>query len=74
MATATLSFELPEEREQYQVALEAQDYRVALLAMDSWLRGKLRGGELPLAEQEIYREVREQLLLYFPLRNSRTCI
>ena len=37
---ATLTFTLPEDQEQFQVASQAQEYYLALWDMDQWLRDR----------------------------------
>lgn len=56
-----LIFDLPEEREDFEVAQNGWKYKIALDDMDNWLRSKLKYGEISATEAEIYEECRNKL-------------
>ena len=56
--TATLTFQLPEEQELLQVAVDSGKWRSAVIDMDQWLRGKVKHGP---CETEQYQEARSIL-------------
>lgn len=67
MPTATLTFQLPEEREDHQLALDGWRYRSALHALDERLRSAAKHGldkrvtfNPALARQWLWDAVRDQ--------------
>jgi len=54
---ATLEFELPEEKEDFEMASNAYKYRMALTDFDNYLRAKLKYEELP--NESIYEALSE---------------
>lgn len=59
---ATLTFDLPEDNEEYKVVQNAGGYLATLQDLDNFLRGKLKYGDLPEEVDKIYEEVRDKLL------------
>lgn len=57
----TLTFNLPEEQEEFEHAQNAHKYRSALQEFDNHLRGQLKYCELSDQEREIYERLREKL-------------
>lgn len=57
---ASLSFTLPEEKEEHEHAVKAQHYYVALGEFDDHLRRKLKYEELPEEVRIIYEQIREE--------------
>jgi hypothetical protein len=45
--TATLTFTLPEEQEEFYLAAKGADWRIVLEGMDNYLRGRLKHEDLP---------------------------
>jgi uncharacterized protein (DUF1800 family) len=45
--TATLTFTLPEEQEEFYLAAKGADWRIVLEDMDNYLRGRLKHEDLP---------------------------
>lgn len=58
---ATIEFNLPEEDEEFKVAVNGFRYCAALDDMDEFLRCKLKYGELTKAEAEVYSVCRDKL-------------
>jgi hypothetical protein len=57
-----LAFNTVSEKEDYEVALKAYDYKFALDDLDEFLRHKLKyDGDLAVAKQKVYQEVRDKL-------------
>jgi hypothetical protein len=61
---ATLEFNLPEEREEFEIALRAGKLQAALSEFENFLRAQLKYGELPEAEYKRVEMIREK---YFEL-------
>jgi hypothetical protein len=59
--TATLTFQLPEEQEEFYHAAKGADWRMALEDMDGYLRGRLKHEELTLDAAKALGEAREKL-------------
>jgi hypothetical protein len=59
MPKATLTFNLPEENEEYMTAVHAGDYRSALWELDQHLRSIVKYTDNP--NSEIYQEIRDKL-------------
>ena len=59
--TATLTFSLPEEQEEFYLAAKGADWRCALEDMDSYLRGRLKHEELTPDAAKALDEVRQKL-------------
>jgi hypothetical protein len=58
---ATIEFNLPEENEEFNIAVNAVKYYATLHDMDEFLRCKLKYGELTKAEAEVYSVCRDKL-------------
>ena len=60
---ATLKFKLPEDYEDYRMALDATAYHHILFSLDQWLRGKIKYPEDDLSEDKYntYQEVRDKI-------------
>lgn len=60
---ATLSFYLPEEREEHAAAVRAMDYKIAIEQISAFVRLKLKyGTDLSADEEDAFIEVREKIL------------
>ena len=58
----TLSFNLPEETEEFQNAQNGASYRYSVLQeLDNWLRSKLKHEDHPEIISAVYQEVRDKL-------------
>jgi hypothetical protein len=55
--TATLTFQLPEEQELLQVAVDGGKWRSAVSDMDQWLRRKVKHGEGDVSDYEDARRM-----------------
>lgn len=64
MPKAVLSFNLPEERDDFELAQKGLGYKLALGDLDEFLRGKLKYEEISTTEAVIYQKVRDQLHEY----------
>ena len=58
---AILKFNLPEDREDFDLAIKAHRYSSTLSEIDQWLRGELKHGELPNETYKAYEIVRKKL-------------
>ncbi len=64
MGRATLSWKIPDEREDFELAQKAVSLKSALFEVDQWLRQKLKyDDKLSDQEREIYQTVRDQFFL-----------
>jgi hypothetical protein len=59
--TATLTFQLPEEQEEFYLAAKGADWRMVLEDMDGYLRGRLKHEELTPDEAKALDEMRQKL-------------
>jgi hypothetical protein len=59
--TATLTFTLPEEQEEFYVCATGADWRMALEDMDAYLRGRLKHEELTPDADRALDESRQKL-------------
>jgi hypothetical protein len=59
--TATLTFTLPEEQEEFYLAAKGADWRCALEDMDAHLRGRLKHEELTPDADRALDEARQKL-------------
>ena len=59
--TATLTFQLPEEQEEFYHAAKGADWRMVLEDLDGYLRGRLKHEELTPNEAKALDEVRQKL-------------
>lgn len=68
---ATLTFDLPDDQEQFTVASQATDWVLAMWDLDQWLRGKLKcchatdsgyDGALKEAHDRLYEILQERNL------------
>ena len=64
---ATLTFQLPEETQDFQDACKAQHYISVIDELDNFLRNKLKYCELSATEDTIYSEIRSKL---YELKNE----
>ena len=60
--TATLTFQLPEEQDLFQVAVDSGKWRATVQEMDEWLRGKVKHGEGDVSDYSSAREMLHELL------------
>lgn len=56
-----LKFNLPEEREDFDLACKASKYSITLWEIDQWLRGELKHGELPNETYKAFEIVRKKV-------------
>lgn len=56
----TLEFNLPEENEEFDVAVNAMSYRIALADVGDYLREKLKYSDLTEEQYKIYEEINER--------------
>lgn len=56
-----LKFKLPEERDEFEVAQKAADYKIALFELDQWLRSRIKYHDLSTEHQDILQSVRDEL-------------
>ena len=61
MPKAILEFNLPEEREEHELALNAHQYMRIIEEMDDFLREKIKYEQLPPYDEKIYRDIRNKL-------------
>lgn len=63
MPKLTLTFNLPEEREEYENAYRGGDYKAVLYEIDQFLRGKIKYAPESVTEQELtfLQELRNKL-------------
>jgi hypothetical protein len=59
--TATLTFTLPEEQEEFYHAAKGAEWRIVVEDMDGWLRSKLKYEELTPEQDAAYEEARKHL-------------
>lgn len=59
--TGKLEFDLPEERCEFAVAVNAMRIAGGIWDFEQWLRGRLRHGDLSSAENAVYEEVLREL-------------
>jgi len=59
--TATLTFQLPDEQEEFYLAAKGADWRCALEDMDGHLRGRLKHEELTPDAAKALDEARQKL-------------
>lgn len=58
---AKLTFNLPEEREEYEMTMNALKYYSVLSEFDNYLRTKLKHEEMTDEVYDVYEKVREKL-------------
>lgn len=58
---AELTFDLPEEREEFEMAANGWKLYMAISTFDNWLRGKIKHEDLTDEQYEIYDKIRQQL-------------
>lgn len=68
MPKATLEFDLPEEKPEYDLMNNASNFFGALFDLGEYLRSRLKYTELSEAEVEIYENMREEF--YSILENN----
>lgn len=59
--TATLTFTLPEEQEEFYFAAKGADWRCVLEDLDGYLRGRLKYEDLPQDADKALDEARQKL-------------
>jgi hypothetical protein len=59
--TATLTFTLPEEQEEFQCAVDGSEWKSAMDDISNWLRAKLKYEELTPEQDAAYEAARNQL-------------
>lgn len=69
---ATLSFNLPEEQEEFKIATQAQDASIALYKFDQYLRARLKYEELSDEVHAALEHARERLREECLSRNVNT--
>lgn len=60
--TATLTFQLPEEQDEFQIAVDGAKWRATVQEMDEWFRGKIKHGEGDVSDYEVARGVLHAIL------------
>jgi hypothetical protein len=58
---ATLSFELPEEREEFEAATKGSAYKATLTDLDNYLRSRLKYEDLPEDVHDAIQKTRDKL-------------
>lgn len=58
---AILEFNLPEENEDHDLALNGYKYKIIVDEIDNYLRSKLKYEDLSDVEHDIYQKVRDEL-------------
>jgi hypothetical protein len=71
--TATLTFSLPEEQEEFDRAAKGADWRMIVEDMDGWLRSKLKHEELTPEQDAAYEEARKHLFSILEERGLQLC-
>jgi hypothetical protein len=59
--TATLTFTLPDEQEEFYLAAKGADWRMVVEDTDGWLRSKLKHDDLTPEQDAAYEEARKHL-------------
>lgn len=59
MAKVTLTFDLPEELDDFKAALQGRDLQFALWDIDQYLRAKIKHGTHSEEAHKVYAEIRE---------------
>jgi hypothetical protein len=59
--TATLTFRLPEEQQEFDYAVKGNDWHIVVEDMSNWLRSKLKYEELTPEQDAAYEEARKHL-------------
>ncbi len=60
--TATLTFQLPEEQDEFQTAVDGAKWRLTVQEMDEWLRVKVKHSEGDVSNYDEAREMLHELL------------
>jgi hypothetical protein len=58
---AKLTFELPEEQEEFNDAVNGSAFKTAIWELDQYMRSQLKHGDLPDDVHEKVQEIRDQL-------------
>lgn len=61
MPKVTLAYMLPEEKEEFELAMKGIDNFAVVENMDDYLRAKLKYQDLTETEAKIYQEIRDKL-------------
>jgi len=56
-----LKFKLPEEKEEFDIAVKAPELKIAIEEFDEWLRGKIKHGDNPEAVKSELDSCRQKL-------------
>lgn len=56
-----IKFELPEEKEEFELYMNGSKYFIILNELDNWLRGIISYGNVPEEKERIYQEVRDKI-------------
>jgi hypothetical protein len=59
--TATLTFTLPEEQEEFYLAAKGSDWHIVVEDLDNYLRGRLKYEDLPPDADKALDEARQKL-------------
>ncbi len=62
MPKATLTFQLPEEADEFDLAYNGARLSVIIADLDNYLRSKIKYENLPEEQEKIYQEIRDKLL------------
>jgi hypothetical protein len=58
---AQLTFNLPEEQEEFQDAVNGNAFKAVIWELDQWMRSQLKHGDLPDDVHDKVQEIRDQL-------------
>jgi molecular chaperone GrpE (heat shock protein) len=58
---AILKFDLPEEQEEFNDAVNGNAFKAVIWELDQWMRSQLKHGDLPDDVHEKVQEIRDQL-------------
>lgn len=61
MPKHTIHFNLPEEKEELELAMKSLDNFLVVEGLDNFLRSKIKYGNLPEEVTTIYQEIRDKL-------------
>lgn len=61
MSEGILKFTLPEERDEFEVAVKSSNYKAVLDEIDTYLRNKVKYEQLAESEAELYTNLRRTI-------------
>ena len=61
MPKAIIEFDLPEEADDFELAVKGRDFMLTLWDLDQWLRNELKHGNLSGEKYESYDKIRTML-------------